>query len=240
MNILITGGASGLGESITRTLAKDIKNRVYFTYSSSEENAKKIESEYKNSFAINCDFQNSDSLKLLIDKISQFNLDVLINNAYAGDFLKSHFHKILPNEFLIDFTENVIPVISITQEAIKSFRQKKNGKIITILTSALVDLPPIGSSTYIANKAYLEKLTKVWAIENSKFNITSNSISPSFMQTKLTSEIDERIIEQIISNHPLKKLLTVDDVAETVLFLTNDSSQINGVNILLNAGNKIK
>lgn len=79
-------------------------------------------------------------------------------------------------------------------------------------------MPPIGSSTYIANKAYLEKLTKVWAIENSKFNITSNSISPSFMQTKLTSEIDERIIEQIISNHPLKKLLTVDEVAETVLF----------------------
>ena len=60
------------------------------------------------------------------------------------------------------------------------------------------------------------------------------------MQTKLTSEIDERIIEQIISNHPLKKLLTVDEVAETVLFLTNDSSQINGVNIVLNAGNKIK
>lgn len=85
MNILITGGASGLGESITRTLAKILKIESIL-HIRVRKRMQKIESEYKNSFAINCDFQNSDSLKLLIDKISQFNLDVLINNAYAGDF----------------------------------------------------------------------------------------------------------------------------------------------------------
>lgn len=164
----------------------------------------------------------------------------MINNAYSGDFLKSHFHKISSNDFLSDFKENIIPVIEITQEVLKFFRKKKNGKIITILTSALVELPPVGSSVYIANKAYLEKLTKVWANENAKFNITSNSVSPSFMQTYFTSKVDERIIEQMISNHNLKKLLTVEEVAETVSFLTTASSQINGVDIVLNSVPNIK
>jgi len=100
----------------------------------------------------------------------------------------------------------------------------------------LLNTPPIGSAVYVANKAYLEKLTKVWASENAKFNISSNSVSPSFMQTNLTAGIDERVVEQIKENHPLKNLLTVDEVAETVSFLVNASNQINGIDIIINAG----
>ncbi len=240
MNILITGGSSGLGEAITRILAKDTNNKVYFTYSNSELNARKIESEFSNTNSISCDFKDLESLKSLINKIELFDLDILINNAFTGDFLKTQFHKISSDDFLIDFKSNIIPTIEITQEAVKSFKKKKKGKIITILTSALNNTPPIGSSIYVANKAYLEKLTKVWATENSKFNITSNSVSPSFMKTKLTSEFDERIVEQMINNHPLKKLLTVEEVAETVLFLTKASSQINGIDIIINSGTTIK
>ena len=240
MNILVTGGASGLGGAITKILAKDSNNKVYFSYRNSDNEARKIESEFSNTVAIPCDFGDKDALMMFIDKISQFDLDVLINNAYNGDYLKTYFHKISSNDFLIDFKENIIPVVEITQSVITNFRKKKRGKIITVLTSALVNTPPIGSSVYVANKAYLEKLTKVWAVENAKFNITSNSVSPSFMKTNLTATFDDRIIEQMIETHPLKKILTVDEVAETVLFLTSASSQINGVDILLNAGAIIK
>ena len=240
MNVLVTGGASGLGGAITKILAKDSNNRVYFSYKNSYVEAKKIEEEFSNTISIPCDFGDNNALKMFIDKISQFDLDILINNAYHGDYLKTYFHKISPNDFLIDFKENIIPVVEITQSVITNFRKKKQGKIITILTTALVNTPPIGSSVYVANKAYLEKLTKVWAVENSKFNITSNSVSPSFMETNLTSKFDNRIIEQMIEAHPLKKILTIDEVAETVFFLTNASSQINGVDILLNAGAIIK
>ena len=240
MKILITGGASGLGGALTRILAKDKDNTIYFTYNTSFAGARQIESECSNTISIKCDFTNPIELKLLTDNIKLFDLDVLINNAYSGSFLKSHFHKISSSEFLNDFKDNVIPVIEITQAVIHGFRKKKHGKIITVLTSALVNNPPIGSSVYIANKAYLEKLTKVWAIENAKFNISSNSVSPSFMQTKLTADVDERVIAQIKDENPLRKILTVEEVAETVFFLVNSSTQINGIDIVINAALNIK
>ncbi|HEY2584005.1 MAG TPA: SDR family oxidoreductase, partial [Mucilaginibacter sp.] len=106
-----------------------------------------------------------------------------------------------------------------------------------ILSAALVNTPPIGSAVYVANKAYLEELTKVWAVENLKFNITSNAVSPSLMLTNLTASMDERLIEQIKNDRPL---LSTEEVAESVLFLVNAGQQINGVNLIINAAGNIK
>ena len=239
MNILITGGASGLGKAITEELAKNKNNTVYFTYSTSEEKAKKIKEKFENAVSIKCDFRESAEIELLQEQIGEMDLDVLVNNAYCSKLSQIHFHKSPPIDFLNDFKDNIIPTIKITQEAIKRFRKKRNGKIITILSSALSNVPPTGMSSYAANKAYLDKLTKAWANENSKFGITSNSISPSFMRTALTGDVDERIVEQMELNHPNKKLLTPNEVAETVLFLTNAGNHINGVDILMNAGENI-
>ena len=125
MNVLVTGGASGLGGAITKILAKDSNNRVYFSYKNSYVEAKKIEEEFSNTIAIPCDFGDNNALKMFIDKISQFDLDVLINNAYNGDYLKTYFHRISSNDFLIDFKENIIPVVEITQSVITNFRKKK-------------------------------------------------------------------------------------------------------------------
>ncbi len=240
MNILITGGASGLGEAITRKLVQDSECKVYFTYSKSHINALKIETEFPNAFSIKCDYTNATEVDELKEKIDRLNIDILINNAYNGGFIQSYFHKTAPIDFLNDFKANILPTIFITQSAISCFRKKKNGKIITILTAALINTPPIGSSVYSANKAYMEELTKVWATENVKFNISSNSVSPSFMPTGLTADVDERIVEQMQENHPLKKLLTTEEVADTVFFLTKASPQINGINIVLNAATNIK
>ena len=240
MNIIITGGASGLGGSITRALAKDPGNTVYFTYSRSKEKADRITADHPNTVAVKCDFRSGDEVQQLTAALRGYDPDVLIHNAYSGEFLKSHFHKIPPEDFLTDFTNNILPVIRITQVAIDHFRKKKLGKIITVLTAGLHNIPPMGSSVYLANKAYLEKLTKIWAAENARFNITSNSVSPAFLQTDMTADFDERLVSNMIEAHPLKRLLTVEEVTESVLFLVRCSPQINGTDLLINAATTIR
>jgi 3-oxoacyl-[acyl-carrier protein] reductase len=240
MNILITGGASGLGEAITRKLASDSKNTIYFTYQRSESAANKICTEFNNCHAIKCNFTNEIEIESLVTKINTVDLDVLINNAYTGEAIHTHFQKIKIDEFKSNFKNNIIPTVQLTQAAIAVFKKKKSGKIITILTSFLTNKPPVGSSIYVANKAYLASLVKSWANECIGYNVTSNSVSPSFMQTNFTHDVDERIIEQMTQNHPLKKLLTKEEVAESVDFLVHSSHQINGLDILLNAGVELK
>jgi 3-oxoacyl-[acyl-carrier protein] reductase len=239
MKILITGGASGLGKAITEKLAMRDGYKVFITYSSSAKNATELESKYKNVKAVKCDFSSSNDLKDLVDLIQKEGIDVLVNNAYSTKIDKNYFHKTGTDTFVNGFKQNILPVIQVTQAAINVFRKKKFGKVITILSATLVNKPPMGYSEYTASKAYLLSLSKSWAGENAAFNVTSNCISPSFMQTELTADTDERIVEEIQNNHPLKKLLTTSEVADVVAFLCNSSQQINGANIPVNAAQNV-
>jgi 3-oxoacyl-[acyl-carrier protein] reductase len=227
MNILVTGGSSGLGKSIVEKLSSDKKNHIYFTYNNSIESSENICSKYPNATSIKCDFTNKSELDKFLDNLKQLNINVLINNFYSwpktplmpGTFLTKNFHKMDENIFVDEFKNNIIPTILITQEAIKYFRIKKYGKIITVLSSFL-DSPTIGSSIYISNKNYLKGLAKVWAVENVKFNITSNTISPSFMLTPYTLKMDERLIDRFKNNSD--ELMTVKNVSDKISdFLNN-------------------
>lgn len=236
MKILVTGGAAGLGEAITRVCAAVADNQVYFTFHNSVKNADRLEAEYQNVRSIACDFTSDLDVYNLKERLTKLDIDVLVNNAYMGAFIKTYFHKTEPREFLDEFKANILPTVTITQAAIQCFRKRKHGKIITILTSALISSPPIGAGVYVANKAYLAALSKVWATENAKFNITANTISPGFMLTNFTSGIDVRMVEQMRDSHPLKQLLTTSETAEAVAFLCTASQQINGMDIPINSG----
>jgi len=238
MNILITGGASGLGKAITTKLCQEPKNKVIFTYNSSLEEAQKIEEQFSNAKSFKLDFNSQENIHQFIDKMHELNLDVLVNNAITG-YTQNYFHKMKIDVFLNSFRKNIMPVIQITQQFIKENRKKKSGKIITILTSAIINKPPLGWAEYVANKAYLKSLSKSWAIENSAFGITSNCISPSIMMTNLTKDIDKRLIEGMKESNPNKSLLNEYEVAEAVCFFTNTSSQINGTNLVINAASDL-
>ena len=60
------------------------------------------------------------------------------------------------------------------------------------------------------------------------------------MQTKLTSDIDERLIDQIIKYHPLKKILRTSEVAEAIAFIAQTSKHINGLDLVINSAENIK
>jgi 3-oxoacyl-[acyl-carrier protein] reductase len=235
VRILITGGASGLGEVITRRFCAAGDNTVYFTFSKSGAGAADIVAQYPGSESIACDFTDEASLARLLARIPDLDIDVLVNNAIARMQTK-HFHQSPAEGFLSSFEANVMPTLRITQQAIKGFRKKKSGKIITVLTSYVVNRPPVGLSEYVANKAYLQSLSRSWAVENARLNITANCVSPSMMRTALIAGVDERQIDEAVAGHPLGRLVTPEEVSDAVLFLAQASPHINGVNMLINSG----
>ena len=236
MRALVTGGASGLGEAITRALAALPGASVRFTYHHSAEAAARLEAELPDAKGIRCDFTSESDQAALAEAIKALDLDVLVHNAITGLQAK-HFHKRPGADFLTGFQDNVMPVIRLTQAALAGFRAKRSGRIITILTSYLINRPPIGMSEYVAAKAYLHSLAKSWAVENAALGITSNCVSPSFMETRLARETDSRVLETLAERHPLKRLLSPGETAGTIAFLAGPASaHINGVNIAINAG----
>ena len=239
MNILVTGGSSGLGKSMVEKLSNNLENTIYFTFNSHVNEANEIVNSRKNVKSIKCDFTNDSDISSLEKAISGYDLDVLINNAYVGSAQGRHFHKTDPEFFEESFRNNIIPTIRLTQSVIQGFKSKKFGKIINILSAYIVNLPPTGFSVYAANKAYLMQLSKSWNTEYSRYNITSNCISPDFMLTNLSSNLDDRILEQMTAEHPLKRLLTPEEVADSVVFLINSTQQLNGAHIVINAAKNI-
>jgi 3-oxoacyl-[acyl-carrier protein] reductase len=235
MHLLITGGASGLGLAITKALANNFPDAdIYFTFNSSAENANMLEAGSSRLHGIQCDFSKQNDIEQLCRLIENSEIDVLVNNAFSK-FDKQYFHKTEQSVYTESFNLDVVSTLAITKSFIAKARSRKSGKIITILTAALLGPPAIGWSVYLANKAYLLAMHKSWAVENKAFNITSNCISPDFMVTPFHDQTDERVIQNLIAAHPLKKLLTVEEVAQTVLFLCNAPAQLNGQNIVLNA-----
>lgn len=235
MKVIVTGGASGLGEAITRQLCAD-GHEVLFTYCNSGVKARTLTDENVNAHAVRCDFSNDQDIAELSEKILSFDPDGIVHNAISGKIPAIHFHKSDISVFSEGFKTNVLPVIRITQAALECFRKKKSGRIVTVLSSYVVGQPPIGLSAYVAEKNYLLSLTKSWAAEYARFGITANCVSPTFMRTPQNAEVDERVIETMIANHPLKRLLTPEEVAVSVARLLGSGPEINGTNQVINAG----
>ena len=238
MKILVTGGSSGLGKAIVLEMAGDKDNDILFTYCHHEEISYRLSKEYSNVKDIHVDFTNSDSVDAFTDYLTSEQIEVLVNNAYIGNPVGNYFHKTNPDDYMSAFKDNLLPLIKITQSCITGMRRRKFGKIINILTSYLIDVPPTGLSVYTATKAYIRQLSRSISKEYSRYNITSNCILPDYMNTGF-GHVENFQLEQMKSTHPLKELLSPDEVAKIVGHLVHSSQQLNGADIPVNAQHMI-
>jgi NAD(P)-dependent dehydrogenase (short-subunit alcohol dehydrogenase family) len=237
LNIFLTGGASGLGLEIFQRLSR-AGHDVAFTYNGSAEQAEKNLNDFPKSKKYHCNFNDPKSVEDLVKILGDLEVDVLIHNALplmnAIQFQKTRIDSLVES-----FNCSVIPVLKISQICISNFRKKKSGRIIAILTSYLINKPPIGYSEYVANKAYIHSMAKSWANENSKFGIIVNSISPSIMRTPLNQKVDDRLLENLEASNPLGQLLTISELGELVEFLVDSPRQLTGCNFLMNGGENV-
>lgn len=232
--ILITGGSRGLGAEFVETLSLSEDNIIYFTYS---EPSTEIAGD-NNVVPILCNQKNEEEIINCVAKIldEQGNIDVLINNACPSfkpcDFLNTDWGMF---QSIIDV--NVKGSYLFTREVSKTMKLQGYGKIINILTSYVLNVPPEKLSFYVTAKYALTGLSKATAAELCKYGITVNMISPGLMSTQLTGYLPNRYLEAYKQKHPMKRITTTEDVAGVLEFLISDSSQfLNGVNIPVNGG----
>ena len=233
--IIITGASGGIGNSITRILSESGANIL--ATGTKVEKLEKLKSKFKNVNILKFDISNSDKIEEFIENATSElggGLDCIINNAGVTQDNLAIRMSFEEWKKVIDINLNSTFLLS--KFAIKKMLKNKSGKIINI-SSVVGHTGNVGQANYTASKAGIVAMSKSLAIEYAKKNININCISPGFIKSEMTSKIDEKFKEVIISKIPSSRLGEPEDIANVVLFLASDlSNYINGETIHVNGG----
>ena len=227
---LVTGGAGGIGSAICRRLA-DAGATVVVTYSKDATKAQAlIESmEGEDHLAIQADIQNSDSLKVLSEKIdAQFGaLDLLVNCAGVTTPVKHNDLDALSDEWIDRIFQVNVRGAFATIRAVKPLLEKREQSTI-INISSVAGITGVGSNVaYCASKAALDSMTRSLGRALAP-KIRVVSVSPGWVLGEYASRFDPEYIQAQVDSTPLKKLSTPEDVAETVWVVHTKLTMMTG------------
>jgi 3-oxoacyl-[acyl-carrier protein] reductase len=225
--VLITGATRGIGLGIATEFAKQGAN-VAFTYANSAEKAAQIEKDIHGQYGIQIKGYKSNaasleaSEELVKQVLADFpTIDVLINNAgITRDTLLMRMSEEQWDEVM---EVNLKSVFNLTKACLRTFLKNKAGSIIN-MTSVVGVNGNAGQANYAASKAGIIGFTKSVAKELGSRNIRCNAIAPGFIQTEMTGALDEEVVAGWVSNIPLKRGGTPEDVANACVFLASDMS----------------
>jgi len=229
--VLISGASRGIGAAIAMHLAS-LGYKVIGTARSEF----KFDKPSDNLIPLKLDITCRESIKNCAAKLKEQNLlpDILINNA--GITSDQLFLRMKDDEWDNVLATNLTGTFNLTKAFIKNMIKNRYGRIINISSiSGLMGNP--GQVNYSSAKAGLSGFTKSLAKEVGSRNITVNSVAPGFIETDMTSFLDEDSKNTIIKDIPLNRLGSPEDVSELVAFLAGDESQyITGQTISIDGG----
>ena len=232
--ILITGATGGIGGAIVKKLS-ELGGNIFAT-GTNQEKLKKLKDLYPKVHTLNFNISDHSKIEEFIEKVSNSlnGLDILVNNAGINNDNLSLRMKHDEWQKVIDI--NLTSTFYLCKYSLKKMLKNKSGKIINI-TSIVGHTGNLGQSNYSASKAGIIAMSKSLAIEYAKKNININCISPGFIKTVMTDNIDEKMKSILTAKIPMNKLGNSDDVADSVIFLaSNLSSYITGETIHVNGG----
>lgn len=237
---LVTGSTSGIGRQIAKQLLEE-GAKVVINYSHNEELAKEtmllFNSYLDNILLVKADISKEDEVKKMFQKIKDNfgKLDFLVNNAAYDKILS--LEDLTPEEFKKELDVNLVARWMCIKYAIPLFKKSDYPRIVNI-ASRLGQRPMYDSLAYCCSEAATIMLSKVSALELSKYNIKVNTVSPSLTLTPLGKKsYTEEEIKKTAEKNPSKRLGECEDTANLVLFLlSQEADYINGENINVNGG----
>ena len=231
---LITGGSRGIGEAIVRHFA-ELGASVAFTYRSSTDSALQIAYEasaqgshvkaYQSDAA---DFEQAGQLiKSVIEDFGK--IDILINNA--GITKDNLMLRMGEDQWDQVIDVNLKSVFNLTKHTLRHMLKARSGSIIN-MSSVVGVFGNAGQANYAASKAGIIGFTKSIAKEVGSRGIRCNAIAPGFIETDMTDELSDDVVQGYIDNIPLKRLGSGIDIANVCAFLGSDmGSYISGQTI---------
>ncbi len=218
---IVSGGSRGIGASIVETLASSGFD-VVLNYRFSANKANDIASKFSNVVTFQADVSDHAQVKSLVDfTISKFGLiDLLVNNA-GIDFINT-LSDTSDSDFDTVLRNNLYSAFYLSKEVSPYMINAKSGLIINI--SSIWGI--VGAScemAYSVSKAGLDAMTKSLAKELGPSNIRVNSIAPGIIDTDMNSFLSKEELSEIVNDIPLERIGLPSDVADTVLFLDNNS-----------------
>jgi len=232
--ILVTGASGGIGKEIVKKFIS-LEGTVVAT-GTNLERLDLLKKDFPNVNVIKLDISEHSKIEEFIDNVfTQLSgLDILINNA--GTNMDNLSLRMKDEEWQKVIDINLTSTFLLSKYAIKKMLKNKYGRIVNI-SSVVGHTGNLGQANYSASKAGIIGMTKSLAIEYAKKNITLNCVSPGFIQSKMTDNINESIKAALTSRIPMSRLGNAEDVANSVAFLSSDqASYITGETIHVNGG----
>jgi 3-oxoacyl-[acyl-carrier protein] reductase len=236
--ILVTGASRGIGATVAQQLA-EAGAKVVINYAGNKDAAEQVVNDIKqkggDALAIQADVSKSGEVKAMFDAaIAHYGrIDVLINNAgiMILKLLKDHTDE----DFTRQFEINVRGTFNTMREA--ATRLADNGTIINFSTTVLRVMIPT-YSTYVATKAAVEQLTRVFSKEMGSRGINVNSVSPGPTNTELfTKGKPQEVIDRLAAMSAFNRIGEPAEIAKVIVFLASDDAKwITGQNIGINGG----
>jgi len=237
-NAIVTGAARGIGKAIAEGLAKAGLNVVIsdIMYDEAVKVAESLKNHGVKSFAVKTDVSEINSVQELIKKTVEElgSVDFLINNA--GITRDNLTIRMSEEQWDLVLDINLKGTFLCSQAAAKEMMKKRFGRIVNISSVSGI-LGTAGQANYASSKAGVIALTKSFARELGARNITTNAIAPGFIITEMTDQLSEEIKNAYLSQIPLKRGGTPEDITEAVKFLISPSaSYITGTVINVSGG----
>lgn len=238
---LVTGSSRGIGKVIALQLARNGADVVInYPFEGEKENAEEVVAEIKelgsNAIAIEADVTDAKEVKQMLKEIkSEFGtLNILVNNA--GITRDKLLLRMKEEDWQSVLDVNLTGAFNVTKSALRLLMRAEEPRIINI-SSVVGLMGNAGQANYSASKAGLIGFTKSTAKEVAKKGVTVNAVAPGFIETAMTDELKDSVVEQMIDAIPANEFGQPEDVANTVLFLASSQAQyITGEVIRVDGG----